>query len=262
MQYGIQKVLTMRGYDIVTDEPKITLKFLKETNFTVGQEQATLTQNGTAMLHFDHSQSLEITGNSATIDDGLLELQTGAALEVLTNTNEIRITEERTVDTNACTTTATATGTAGAELKFIEVLDVYGNITATYTQVAATPATTQFTYTPGTKTVTFFAGDLADDTTVRLHYFPTVASARKISQSGNASSATLRWEAEAVFKDVCTKEERLGFIVIYSGHISGAFNWNLAESAAPAVHNFTLMGEKLCNEKIWDAYFYDGTQVS
>lgn len=260
MQYGIQKVLTMRGYDIVTDEPKITLKFLKETTLTNGQETSALTQNGTPLTHFDHSQSLTISGASSVIDDGLLALQTGKDVEILTDTTEIRISEVLTVATNSATTTYAPTGTAGAQLKFIEVLDGSGNVIDTLEQVTGTVATGNFTV--AAKVITFFAGDLADGVKVRVHYYPTVASARKISQLGNNGSATLRWECEAIFKDVCTSAEKLGLIIINKGKISGQFEWSLAEASEPAIHNFSLVGEKTCSEDLWSVIIYDSADLT
>lgn len=260
MQYGIQKVLTMRGYDIVTDEPKITLKFLKDTTLTNGQETSALTQNGTPLTHFDHSQSLEISGTSSVIDDGLLALQTGSPVEILTNTTEIRISEILTVNTNSATTTYTPTGVANSQLKFIEVLDSSGNVVETFTQMASAPTTKKFSV--AAKVITFFASDLVNGTKVRVHYYPTAASARKISQLGNKGSATLRWECEAVFKDACSSQEKLGLILIPKGHVSGAFEWSLSEGGEPAVHNFSLVAEKTCLEKLWDVYIYDSATLT
>lgn len=260
MQYGIQRVFKLRGYDLVTDEPKIVLNFLKDVTLTNGQEQAALTQNGTPMVHFDHSLSMMLEGSSSTIDDGLLSLQAGTDVEILTNTTEIRISEILEVASNSATVTYTPTGTAGAELKYIEILDAYGNKVNTFTQVAGVPATTEFSVSA--KVITFFASDLTDGTKIRVHYFPTAASARKISQLGSAASATLRWECEASFKDVCTKEERMGYILIYSGHLTASFDWSLSEGGDPATHAFSVISEKTCYDKFWDIIFYDEADLT
>jgi len=117
-------------------------------------------------------------------------------------------------------------------------------------------------FTVAAKVITFFASELAAGTKVRVHYYPTVASARKISQLGNSGSATLRWECDAVFKDVCTSEEKLVLILIKKGHISGQFEWSLAEASDPAIHNFNLVAEKNCQEELWDVIIYDSADLT
>lgn len=259
-QYGIQKVLKLRGYDITTDEPKIFLKFLKDLTLANGQESVALTQNGTPLTHFDHSQSLTLEGSSSTIDEGLMALQFGKDLEILIDSTEVRISEVLTVDSDATATTATATGTVGEELKFIEVLDANGTQVSILTQAVLLIAGT-FTVTG--KNIAFFASEIADNTKVRVHYYPTIASVRKLQKLGTNGSATLRWECEAVFKDVCSSEEVLGLILIPKGHLLGAFSWALSEGGDPAVHDFSLVAEKTCDdEELWTNYIFSASDIS
>lgn len=259
-QYGIQKVLTMRGYDIVTDQPKLYLKFLKDTTLTNGQESVAVTQNGTPLTHFDHSQALSVSGSSATIDEQLMALQFGKDLEVVTNATEVRISEVLTVTGDAATLSYSPTGTAGSELKFVEVLDSNGSQVSLLDQVAVV-ATGSFTVT-GTA-LAFDAGELADNTKIRVHYYPTIASVRKLQKIATNGSATLRWECEAVFKDVCTSQEKLGQILIPKGHIMGDFEWALSEGGDPATHNFSLTAEKTCDtEELWTTYIYDESDIT
>lgn len=262
-QYGLQKVMTVTGYDFVTDAPKIRLKLLKDLTFENGREKTALTANGTPITHFDFGASLTLTGTSATIDDSLLALQLNDTVTVLTNTKEIRIVEEKIVASNAVSTTYTATGTVGAELKFIEVLDANGATVETFTQMTPAPTTKKFSYAFATKVVTFFAGDLVDGTKVRLHYYPTTSTARKIKADVTKQSATLRWECLATFKDICTSEEVLGNIIIPKGSLDGAFSWATSEGGDAALHNFSLMAERNCsNDDLWSIYFFKTSSLT
>ena len=57
--YGLQRVLKMRFYDILTDELKLELTKLQESTFENNQEVSYLTNgNGTPVASFDHSKRL------------------------------------------------------------------------------------------------------------------------------------------------------------------------------------------------------------
>jgi hypothetical protein len=262
-QYGLQRVMVANGYSLTDDSPKIRLKFLKNLTFENGREKTALTSNSTPITHFDFGASLTITGDSAVIDDALLALQLNDTITVLTNTKEIRIVEEKTVSSNAVLSTYTATGTVGAELKFIDILDSNGAVVETIPQMTGVVTTKKFTYAFATKTATFFAGDYADGTKVRLHYYPTASTARKIKADVTKQSTTLRWELDATFKDVCNSNEILGKIIIPKGSLDGAFSWDTSEGGDPAVHNFSLMAERGCsNDDLWYTYFYSASSLT
>ena len=158
--------------------------------------------------------------------------------------------------------TYTATGTAGAQLKFIEILDAYGQPVENYSQMTATPTTKKFQYTVGTKTISFFSAEVPNNTKIRVHYYPTTSSARKISQLTNVGSATLRWELNGIFKDVCTSQEVRGLIKIPKAHLMGNFDWATSEGGDPAVHNFSITAEKTCANELWDTYVFETADLT
>lgn len=261
MQLGLQKIFTLRGYDFVTDAPKITLKFMKDLTFENAGEVTNLTQNGTPITSIDHSRSCTISGSSAVIDEMLLSLQVGSDLTVLTNTNEIRI-QETIVTTlaNEATISYTPSGVVGAEIKFAELVSSDGEVLKTFTQMTGTATTGKFTY--ATKKLTFFAGEVPVGSRIRVSYYPTIASARKIQNLANKLSATLRWECDAIFNDACSSQERLGVVVIPKGKLSANFSWATTEAGDFATHDFNLTAQKLCaDEKLWDMYTYNKSDI-
>ena len=261
MQLGLQKIWTVRGYDIVTDEPKITLKFLKDLTFENMGEVTNLTQNGTPITSIDHSKSCTLSGSAATIEEALVSLQVGSGVEVLTNTKEIRIQETiLTTVANEATLKYTPQGVVGAEVKFAELVDSDGTVIKKFTQMTGTATAGKFTY--ATKKLTFFAGEVPIGSRIRVSYFPTIASARKIQNLANKMSATLRWECDALFQDACTSQELLGLVVIPKGKLNAGFSWAMSEAGDFAVHDFTLTAQKTCDtEKLWDMYTFKQSDI-
>lgn len=261
MQLGLQKIFTLRGYDFVTDAPKITLKFMKDLTFENAGEVTNLTQNGTSITAVDHSKTCTISGSSAVIDEGLLSLQIGSDVEVLVNTTEIRLQETITTTVaGEATISYTPSGTVGAEIKFAELVTSDGEVIKTFIQMASPATVGKFSY--ATKKLSFFAGDVPIGSRIRVSYYPTIASARKISNLANKMSATLRWECDAVFNDACTSQERLGLVVIPKGKLETAFSWEMAEAGEFSTHSFTLQAQKLCeNEKLWDMYTFNKSDI-
>lgn len=262
MQLSLQKVYTVRTYNYSTDAPLMTLKFLKDATFTNGSENSLLTQNGSAIASIDHSKSCTLAGSSSVIDEALLSLQVGSNIQVLTNTTEIRIQETIvTTVANQATITYTATGTAGATIKYADLVDSDGTIIKSFVEMTGTATTGKFTV--ASKVLTFFAGEVPIGSRIRVSYYPTVASARKIQNLATNLSAVVRAEIEVSFMDACTSQERKGLIVLPKAKFSGAFDWATAEAGDFATHAFELTSLKTCDtEKLWDMYTFDGTAIT
>jgi hypothetical protein len=261
MQLGLQKVFSIRAYDYVTDEPKMTLKFLKDVTFENMGEVTNLTQNGTPITSVDHSRACTLSGSSAVIDETLMSLQLGKDLEVLTSTTEIRIQQTITTTVaNEATISYAPAGVVGAEIKFAELVDADGNVIKKFTQMTGTATTLKFTY--ATKKLTFFTGEVPIGSRIRVSYYPTIASARKIQNLANKMSATVRIECDAVFNDACSSQERIGLIVMPKAKFSANFSWATAEAGDFAVHDFSLTAQKTCDtEKLWDMYTYNVSDI-
>jgi len=260
-QYSIQKVPLVIGRDKITKEPKLTLRRLKDLTFTNGSETVALTQDGTPLTHFEHSKTFGMAGTNATIDDFLMSAQLGTDVEVLVDTEEIKITEVLTVTViDTATLSFSPTGTAGSELLWAELLDTNGSTASKFEQ-AATVSAGKFTVT-GTA-LAFETGEAPVGSKIRVSYYPTAASARKIKNIATNYVTSLDWDVHCRFKDVCSSEEVKGYIHVPSGFLSGAFEWATAEGSDPAIQNFELMAEKTCaDDELYTVYFYSEDDLS
>jgi len=261
-QFALQKVFSIFGYDIDTGELVLTLKKMKETSFTNGQETVWVTGSDSRIASFDHSKTAMISGASALVSDELMAVQTGTDVQTLTASTLYEYEEVVTVGTNTALTTYTATGTAGSEIGFAYVLDANGTSIATLTQDAsATP--TKFTYTPGTKTLTFATGAYTTGTKIRVVYKPTAATLKKMSSGSQTFAKTLRIVADCKMKDACNDKIIYGQLKADKGKISGAFEWSLTDGGEATVHNFECEFLESCDEDtLWTMLIVDPDDLS
>ncbi len=264
-QYALAKVFNLRGYSKADDSLILSLKKLKETTFTNDQTTNYVTggQAGARLAAFDMSKKATIAGSSALVSDELMAVQTGTAVETLTSSTLFRWEDTLTISSNVATTTYTATGTAGSEIGFAYILDANGATIAKLTQDAsATP--TKFSYTPGTKTLTFATGAYTNGTKVKVVYNPTASTMKHMESNSQTFSMTLRIEADCLLKDACTDQYVRGQLQAEKGKFSGAFEWSLTDGGEATVHNFECeLLEDFCGEeKIWDFYIVEDSALS
>ncbi len=257
--YALAKVFNIRTYDIDTGEMNLSLKKLKETTFTNNSDTTWVTggQAGTRLSSFDMRKTATISGASAVVSDELISIQTGTDVVTLSNSTLFRHEDILTISSNVATTTYTATGTAGSEIEFAYILDANGDKVETLTQDAsATP--TKFTYTPGTKALTFHTGAYTNGTKVRVVYNPTASSMKHMQSNSQTFAKTVKVEADCLLKDVCRDKYVYGQIQADKGKISGAFEWSLSDGGEATVHNFECEFLESCaSEKLWDFYIVD-----
>lgn len=243
---AIQEVMNVRVFDI-QDHKKLLLRMEKElTETTVSGSSDTVYatgKNGVKLVGFGTNKAFMVSGTSAYVNLSLLGLQLGSDFETVNNGKEVRKEEILTVSgANTVLTTFTATGTAGEEIKYIEVLDAYGNTVKTLTQAVAASAT-EFTYDSGTRTVTFDTS-ITEGTRVIVAYFPEYSQYRKMANEINKYQKLAYIEMDAMFKDACASgdgdnaELVSGKIIIPRGQISG--NMELAQTGDPSTHAFEI----------------------
>lgn len=264
--YGIQRIFHMRGYYIAGDNANqlaVELRNNKETTFTNDQTTVYLTGDraNAEQLSFDHSKRVMITGSSATISDGLVKVQIGDEVETTNSSTAVSLREIVEVSSDTANTQFTATGTANEEIGFVYQLNADGTAGTVFTQ-AASVAANMFTYTSGTKTITFNSGDVADGTRFEVIYKPTLSSVKSVTNFTTQFSETLRWEMDALLKDQ-NDQEIMGQIQIPKGKIMGSFEWTLAADGDPAVHGFEIHAlQDFATEKLWDMYIFDDADFS
>jgi len=203
-----------------------------------------------------HSRRATMNVSSATYNTEVLAVQIGNDIVIGSNTNTTKV-EVLTVSSDSATTTFTALGTTDAEIGTIYELNTYGDVVAEYSQVASPAATGEFSYDSGTKAISFFAGDLADNTKVRVLYtFDSGSTAQTITVSADGAPNTVDVTADAIVQRPCDGQV---FQAQIKGRaqISGNFMLDVAADGDVASQDFTLEFIKACgNNTLYELIVY------
>lgn len=261
--YAIQKVFTIRAFDLVTGECLGQFKDLKDSNLSVNSELV-YAQGGVGnpkIVGFGHSKTAMLTANNALVDFGTAGIILGSTPVVGTNTN-LTITDVLTVTTNAATTTYTALGTAGTEIKFAYLKNADGTLGTKFTQ-AATPSTGKFSYTVGTKALAFFAGDVTSGAEVVVFYKATAgATTRTIADKINVFAKQVKVVADTLVTNTCDGTEYGAQLVIHKAQTSNNMELALSADGAPTVQNVEFDALKSCtSNNLFDLIVFDSTET-
>lgn len=198
---------------------------------------------------FGHSNRAKLNVTKASWNTSILALQNGTEVVTGSNTNAVKY-DMLKVATDKTTTTFKALGTVGNEIGFINVIDATnGKVLKTLTQ-GTTASTGKFAYAPTTKEISFFAGEVVDNSVVALSYnFDSGTSAQTITVDTDKFPSTQLVTAFGLVKDTCTGE-------LYQAEINGIaqidpnWKWDLNASGEPAVQDFNLEFVKGCASKM------------
>jgi len=263
-KYAIQEVFEITLFDLSTGEAIAVLEDLKDSGFE-NDGTTVYVQGGRGnakITSFSHSKMAKMTCSNALVTDGVMEVQTGEDVEVLTDTTEILFTEILTVGTDTATTTHTATGTVGEEIKFAYVRNADCTLGARLTQ-GLVAAAGVFTYTSGTKLITFDTAELADGVEIVVHYYPTASSAKKLANKTNVYSKIVRVVANCLFQNVLTGLSYEGQIIFHRAKIGETWAWALSADGDASVQNVELEALANCtNNELWSLYIYDDADFS
>lgn len=255
---------TITSFDQLTGFSRTdkTLKLLLDelNDFTLSQEEdkSEITgRGGRTVGTLKKNKKVTGKGTNGYLSGGALAVMTGTEIE--DGEYNRKYTDRVIVKSNKATTAETAAGTAGDEIGTIYVRDAnqtYISGGKKLTQVASTPKTGEFTYTPDSKEITFFAGDVADGTEVVMFYDVKVTG-KKISNDSENYSEVLNAFIDVTCTDVCDKLFH-GQFIIPRADFDGTFD--IAGGSDPAVQNFgfTSLPDK-CSGKtdLWDFIVFD-----
>jgi hypothetical protein len=263
-KFAVQAVFEIKTFDLETGSCLALLDDLKETTWENNGE-VVYAQGGRGnpkVIGFGHSKTSMLNTQNATIVEGALAMQTGSDTIELTNSTSVTYTDIQTVADDAVTTQFTATGTTGAEIGFVYVLNSDGTLGTPLTQ-AATVAAGKFTYTTGTKKVTFNTAELADGVKVIMFYKPTLASGKRIVNKTDIFAKNVKVIADGLFRDTCTGKDYAGQLVYDKAKVQEGYTFTLTANGEPSVHNLNFEALKACGaNELWNLYIYDETDFS
>lgn len=264
-RWAIQRVFDMTVKDVVTDKPFVKVNDLKECNLESDQTNVYSSGgpgNGYITAH-SHSKKLTGTSTAATFYNDILALLNGSDV-VVGATPTIPISEVLTVNSNSSATNYTAIGTTGAEITALYIYNSDGSFGTEYIQDATT-STGKFTYTPGTKALTFNSGDISNGTSIIVFYnVAGGASTYTITSNINEFSKIVKIELFSLVQDACTGYEYPAVITIPKAKLDGKVTINVGADKEPATLNtsFEALRASCTSAKLWDMKIYDTTELS
>lgn len=227
---AITSLETITGFDITTGAFLFMLDELQNATIAQTEETAEITgKHGRKLANLKRNKAVTVSGTNGLVSGGLLEMQTGGDFE--NKETKVMWTDYLTVNSNAATTTYTATGTTGAEISGMYVKNADGTLGEELTQ-ASTAATGKFAYAPGTKALTF--SGLADGTEIVAFYERTITADVLANDSENYSRKCTLY-VDALAEDKCANVYRVQFY-FPKADFNGEFSLEMGENQT--VHSF------------------------
>ena len=227
---AITSLEVISGFDIATGAYLFTLDELQSASIANSEEKQDITgKQGRKLTSLKKNKSVVISGTNGLVSGGLFELQVGSKFE--NKVTEVMWTDYLTVADNAATTNYPAVGTEGAEISAVYVKNTDGTLGTAMTQ-AAQAAEGAFTYTPGTKKLTF--SGLANGTEIVVYYMRKIQANTLENLSDNYSGKCALY-IDALGEDKCSNVYRIQFY-IPKADFSGEFSLEMGDNQT--VHAF------------------------
>ncbi len=255
MKVDVSKLVITEVAQITAFNAAGELEFIMDEvqNGTINntQEKTDITgRNGRKIASLKKNKAVTVSATNGVLVGGALAAQTGT--EVEQGTFKVRITDVMTVNSNKCSTSKTAVGTAGDEIGALYIKNANGSL-GTKLEQDATAASDKFTYDPATKEITVTG--IADGTEVVAFYDVEVDSAR-ISNDSEKYSKVLKLYIDVVLQDSCDTEYA-GQVIIQRADVSGEFELSLGgDNFAHSFEAESLAGGCTGSTNLWDLIVY------
>lgn len=241
------------GFDRNTGNLEMILDEISDFTLTQEEEKSDISgKGGRVVSSVKKNKKVTGKGTNGFLSGGALAAMLGAEIEDGKYT--IRYTDTIVVNSDSGITTEKAVGTIGNEIGTIYVRDndnAYISGGTKLTQVAGVPKTGEFSYEPGTKTITFFAGDISDGVEV-IAFYDAEVTGKKITNDANNYSKTLQVFIDCTCTNACDAQFH-GQFIINRADFTG--NFDIAGGTDPATLGFEFSSlPNLCTGKsdLWD----------
>lgn len=243
----ITSLETISAFDLVTGNYRFTLDELQNATIANTQESTEITgKGGRKLSNLKRNKAVTISGTNGLVSGGLLEAQTGGKFE--NKATEVMWTDYLTVSGNKTDTKYKAIGTTGAEIEALFIRNADGSVGEELVQ-ASTAGTGKFTYTPGTKALTFHT-DVADGTEVIVYYKRRI-KADVLDNESDVYSEKCTLYIDAFGEDKCGNVYRIQFF-IPKADFSGEFSLEMGENqTAHAFEAESLAGACGAGGSLW-----------
>jgi hypothetical protein len=225
---------------------------LTETTISNSEDKVDITGKGGRKINsLKKKKSVTVKGTNGVLCGGLLANQTGGKITAINGaTSKVRVVETLIVNSNKATTSETAIGTAGNELVSLNI-KIGDSLGKEFTQVAATPTTGKFTYTPASKEITFFAGDLADGTEILVFYDKEITG-RVVTNPSDNYSKKVKIYMDCLASDSCDNLYHVQF-EFPRADFNGTFDIAMGDNPTTQAFEFeSLAGTCGSNGNLWN----------
>lgn len=248
---SITSLETIMVFGINGGAHRFTLDELQNATISNTQENTALTgKGGRTIGQLKRNKSVTVSGTNGMVSMGLAEVEVGSAGEHKDST-PVKVPDYLTVVDNKATTTYKAVGAAGNEIQEVIVKNADSTIAKRLTQ-DATASEGKFAYDPATKELTFFDGEIEDNTSIVVYYTRNVAG-DVISNISDNYSETVEMYVDAFAEDKCHNIYHVQFYIPYADFTG---NFDLAMGDTQTTHGFeaTSLASACTNggTKFWD----------
>ena len=228
----ITSLETITAFDVVTGNYKFTLDELQSAAINNTEEKVDITgKQGRKLNSLKRNKGVTVTGTNGLISGGLLEVQTGGKFENKATT--VLWADYLVVTGNAATTSFTAVGTTGAEIKGVYVKNANNTLGKELIQ-DATASEGKFAYNPASKELTFAAGEIEDGVEI-VAYYDRKIQADILENSSDVYSGKATLYIDAFAEDPCSNVFRVQFF-IPRADFNGEFSFEMGDNQS--VHAF------------------------
>lgn len=222
----LTSIETITGFDLITGNLKFILDELQNTTLDNAEETSDITgKNGRILSRLKRNKTVTISGTSGMISGGLMEAQVGGKFE--DKATEVMWTDYLTVSDNAATTNFKAVGTTGAEIVALYTKNDDGTLGDLLVQGAEAVAG-KFTYTPTTKALAFYEGEIEDGAEIVVKYKRKIQGDVLVNDSENYSEKCILY-IDCLAEDKCGNIYRVQ-IFIPKADMSGNFSVEASDS--------------------------------
>lgn len=222
-----------------TGELMLMLDQIKDGTMENANDTVYMTgKQGVQLAALDRNKTSTFTCNNAYVCGGALAAQTGADVVEATDGEKILVPHFEAVEvkTNVATLTHVPVGTVGSEVLFAWKVNK-DNSQGEKFEVDVSPSEGKFQVEASSKTLTFNEGDLQDGDRVYVLYDYEATSGRKITNTGDTFSATVRLLIDVLMRDACDQSVVYHGIIEYpNAKIDGNFSVEFGDE--PSVHAF------------------------
>lgn len=231
---AITSVETVTAYNITTGAYMWMLDELQNVSIAQSEEKTDITgKQGRKITSLKRNKAVTVSGANGMLNSGLLESQTGGEFE--NKAVSVNWGENLVVDaSHQATTTFTAVGTAGDEIKLVQIKNADGTLGTVLVQDPAAAAG-KFAYAPATKKLSFHT-DIAEGTEIFVLYDRNI-QADTLTDYSDRYSGKAHLYIDAMAEDKCGNVYRVQ-IEIPKGDFNGEVTWEMGDNQT--VHNFEI----------------------